>query len=104
MLYVPYPIFYRLKFDDRINHVTAYKRISDADKCIIREYFETGWNYANAPEIPLPIALDMNFLYEEMIKSYIRLPPRKKETLDSLVERVQLIRKKQREFQVLKKK
>jgi hypothetical protein len=101
---IPYPVFYRHKFENRINCVTAYKRVSEADKCVIEDYFETGWNDAKAPGKPLPVALNMNSLYEEMIKPYIGLPPRKKETLDSLVERVQLIRKKQREFEILEKK
>ena len=101
---IPYPIFYRLRFEDSINHVTAYKRVSNADKCVIEEYFETGWNDVKAPKTPLPVALDMNSLYEQMIKSYVGLPPRNKETLNSLVERVQLIRKKQRELQAFEKK
>jgi len=101
---IPYPIFYRLKFENRIKCVTAYKRVSEADKCVIGDYFDTGWNGIKATKTPLPVALDMNSLYEEMIKLYIGLPPRKKETLESLVERVQLIRKKQRDIEILKKK
>jgi hypothetical protein len=103
---IPYPIFYRLQFEDRINRVTTYKRVSSGNagncvNCIIEDYFETGWMEAKAPEIPLPVALNLKSLYEQMMVFYIGLPLRANETLDELVERIQLIRKKQRELQAL---
>jgi len=100
---IPYPIFYRLRFEDRINRITTYKRVSGAKagNCVIGDYFETGWTEAAAPAIPLPVALDLKSLYEQMMVFYIGLPLRDHETLDSLVERAQLIRKKQRELQTL---
>ena len=103
---IPYPIFYRLRFEDRINRITTYKRVSGAHagNCIIGDYFETGWTEATAPATPLPVALDLKSLYEQMMVFYIGLPLRDHETLDSLVERAQLIRKKQRELQALEVK
>jgi len=109
---IPYPVFYRLQFEDRINRVTTYKRVWDYKRvssgntgncvnCIIEDYFETGWMEAKAPEIPLPVALDLKSLYEQMMVFYIGLPLRDKETIDELVERAQLIHKRQRELQSL---
>lgn len=101
---IPYPIFYRLIFEDRINRVTSYKRVSgkNADNCVVGDYFETGWVDASVPEIPLPVALNLKSLYEQMIDLYIGLPIRANESLDELVERSQKIRKKQRALQTLK--
>ncbi|MGQ3684845.1 MAG: DUF4391 domain-containing protein [Candidatus Loosdrechtia sp.] len=103
---VPYPIFYCLRFEDRVNYVTAHKRISSSkvDKCIIVDYFETGWADATRPEIPLPVALDLKSLYEQMMVFYIGLQIRANESLEELVERSQKIRKKERELQTLESK
>lgn len=100
---VPYPIFYRLRFEDRINRATAYKHVSgnNADTCVVEDYFETGWTDATAPIIPLPVALDLKSLYEQMMVFYIGLPIRVNESLEELVERAQKIRKKERELQTL---
>jgi len=103
---IPYPIFYRLLFENHINRVTAYKRIPEANtgNCAIVEYFERGWSEAAEPEMPLPVALNLKSLYEQMMVFYIGLKMRDKETLDELVDRAQLIRKKQRELQSLEGK
>lgn len=100
---IPYPIFYRLKYEDRINHVSAYKYISgnSADNCVVGDYFETGWTDTAAPVIPLPMALNLKYLYEQMMVLYIGLPIRANESLGELVERAQKIRRKQRELQAL---
>jgi hypothetical protein len=111
---IPYPIFYRIQFEDCINRVAAYKRVNgngykrengdntgNCVNCVIGDYYETGWTEAKAPEIPLPVALNLKSLYEQMMVFYIGLPLRADETLDEVVERAQLIRQKQRELQAL---
>jgi hypothetical protein len=100
---IPYPIFYQLKYSDQINHVTTYKRpgISDMDKWVITDYFETGWNNLSVSERPLPVALDLKSLYEQMLIRYIGLSPRSDESINDLIERIQLIRKSQRELLLL---
>ncbi|MDR4508687.1 MAG: DUF4391 domain-containing protein [Candidatus Brocadiaceae bacterium] len=103
---IPYPIFYQLLYEDRHNHVTAYKQISgnDADSCVVEEYFETGWADATSPNLSLPVALDLKSLYEQMMVFYIGLLLRANESLKELMERAQKIRRKQRELQVLEAK
>jgi len=51
--------------------------------------------------MPLPVALDLKTLYEQMLFMYIDLPPRDGEALEILVERVRMIRKRRRELQAL---
>jgi len=48
--------------------------------------------------------MDMKSLYEQMLLSYIDLPPLAGETLASLVERIRQIRKYRRELKVLEAK
>lgn len=103
---VPYPIFYRLMYKDRINRAVAYKRVSgnSADNCVVEDYFEAGRTDAVASEIPLPVALDLKSLYEQMMVLYIVLTVRGNESLGELVERTQKIRRKQHELQALETK
>ena len=100
---IPYPIFFRLRYEEQVKGVAAFKRpaADDSGKWVIEEYFETNWADATTPAIPLPVALDLKALYEQMLFAYINLPPRNGETLESLVERVRLIRKYRRELQTL---
>lgn len=103
---IPYPIFFRLLYNDQVKTVAAYKRpaADGSGSWVIDEYFETEWSDVTAPIIPLPVALDMKSLYEQMIGAFIDLTPRNGEPLESLVERVRMIRKYRRELRALESK
>lgn len=103
---IPYPIFFRLCHGDRIKRVAAFKRpAADGSGAWVTEaYFETGWAKAIAPALPLPVALDIKSLYEQMLIALIDLPARPGESLPALVERVGLIRRNTRELQTLEAK
>jgi len=103
---IPYPIFYLLRYEEQVKYVAAYKRpaADGSGKWLFEEYFATEWSDSTAPATPLPVALDLKGLYEQMFMAYIDLQPRAGETLDSLVERVRLIRKCRREQKVLEAK
>ena|GEM_PF-5847614 len=51
-------------------------------KWLVDEYFETGWVDSTHPAMPLPVALDLKTLYEQMLFMYIDLPPRDGEALE----------------------
>jgi hypothetical protein len=102
---IPYPIFYRLRHGDLVKRVAAYKRpAADSTKWVLGTYFETGWSDAGDADSPLPVALDIKSLYEQMLFAYIDLPPRSGESLEDLVLRIGQIRKLQRELKALKVK
>ena len=103
---IPYPIIFHLRHGVLVKTVAAYKRpaADGSASWVIEEYFETEWTDAGAPAVPLPVALDMKLLYEQMIKTFIDLPPRNGEALGSLVERVRMIRKYRRELRALEAK
>lgn len=103
---IPYPILYRLLYEGRVKRTAAYKRpaADSSGKWLTETYFETDWTDEIVAAKPLPVALDMKALYEQMLFAYIDLPPRAGEKLDVLVERVRMIRKCRRELQALEAK
>jgi len=66
---IPYPIFYRLYYQESINCIVAYKRPSESDagKWVIGDYFETGGDHWESPKKQLPVALDLKSLYDQMM-------------------------------------
>ena len=103
---IPYPIFFRLRHEERVKGVAAFKRLAadGSGKWLVEEYFETEWTDIAAPSMPLPVALDIKALYDQMLFAYIDLSPRDGEALETLVERVKLIRKYRRELRALEAK
>ncbi|MSM39379.1 MAG: DUF4391 family protein [Geobacter sp.] len=103
---IPYPIFFQLRYDDQVKGIAAFKRPAEdgSGTWVIEEYFETGWTDATIPATPLPVALDLKALYEQMLLTYIDLPPCNGESLAALVERIRQIRKYRRELKALEAK
>ena len=103
---IPYPILYRLLYEERVKRVAAYKRpaVDSSGKWLTETYFETDWTDDIVPVMPLPVALDLKVLYEQILFAYIDLPPRAGENLDLFVERVRMIRKCRRELRALEVK
>ena len=100
---IPFPIFYELSCGDRIKSTAAYKRPSDANtsKWVVDAYFETPWYKASAVREPLPVALDLARLFEQMLRRHITLPARSGESLKSQVERINAIRTTENECRKL---
>jgi hypothetical protein len=96
---VVHPVFFQLHFGDKIRCVAAQKRASEADsgKWVVSDYFSTGWESSKAPLLPLPVALDLNALSEDLLRAHIALKPRPVEPLRQLVDRACLIKQKERE-------
>jgi len=105
---IPLPIFHILSFEGRIKTVAAYKRPSerlndaDASRWVVDAYFESPWlpvaGKRALPAVPLPVALDMAGLYEQMLRRLMPLPARTGETLKDHVERLTQLRGKQNEY------
>lgn len=91
---IPYPLFFRMRFQERVNHISAFKRPNQAGdrRWVLGTYFETGWRVDAEQKTKLPLALDLRSLYEHMLMPYIGLPRRDGETLEALIERQQLIK------------
>src|SRR6185295_10520183 len=93
---IPFPIIYELVFDGRIKVSAAFKRPSEADslKWVTDIYFESDWQKIDAKRKPLPVALDVAGLYEQILRELIPVQLRPGENIAEQVQRVGVIRGK----------
>jgi hypothetical protein len=100
---IPYPIIFRLCHDERVKVVAAYKRpAADGTKnWVVDGLFETVWRQDNESVEPLPLALNIKSLYEQIIIPIVGNQPRKEESFAEMIERLDLARKKAHELQLL---
>lgn len=100
---IPSPIIFELLHGERIKSKGAYKRASDADasKWVVDAYFESPWLSATDPREPLPVALDLFSLYEQVLRRHMPFPALPGECLRGHVERINSIYRKQAEFRKL---
>ncbi len=84
---------------DAIRVAATYKRPSEADasKWVIDDYFATDWLPADTPRAPLPVALDLSRLYEQLLRELLSIQARPGESMAALLERHGRITAKQRE-------
>lgn len=84
---------------DAIRVAATYKRPSEADasKWVIDDYFATDWLPADTPRAPLPVALDLPRLYEQLLRELLPVQARPGESMAALLERHGHITAKQRE-------
>lgn len=86
---IPFPIFLQLVHEDVVRYCASFKRPSesDASKWVIDAVFQADWQPRNGERPPLPIALDLYSLYEQMLRMHIPLQPRTGETLAAHIAR-----------------
>lgn len=84
---------------DQVLVAATYKRPSEAQagQWVIDDYFATDWLPADTPRAPLPVALDLARLYEQMLRQLIPLPAREGESIAALAGRQRQVASKQRE-------
>ena len=99
---IPFPIIYELVFESKIKTKAAFKRPSEADanKWVTENYFETDWQNVDGERASLPVALDLEVLYEKILRG---LMPNAKtgENLRMQVARLGTLRTKQTEVEKL---
>lgn len=100
---VQFPIIFELTqgqgAETRTQVVAAYKRPSDTDSAnwVCSEYFKSGWMPATAERVPLPLALDLAGLYEQLLHRLVPIAPRTQEPLRDLVARTEAVMIKAKE-------
>lgn len=99
-LAIPFPIIFELRFDGKVKPVAAFKRPSesDASKWVLSEYFDGDWTATDTPRKPLPMVFDLEALYGHLLMPLMPYPARPAEGLQARVERMELVRLKQREL------
>jgi len=103
---IPFPLLFQFTHGDHIRFAASYKRPSEADssKWVIEASFQTEPRPLGAERPPLPVALDLAGLYEQIVRRHIPLPPRAGESLAEHVARFRAIEAKNRERQQLEVK
>lgn len=98
---IPFPILFELRFDNKVCPIAAYKRPSDADagKWVVSDYFSLDWMPEKTPRKALPMVFDLAILYRELLTPLLPHPALEDEGLQEHVERMELIRLKQRELE-----
>lgn len=103
---VAYPTVFICCYESRIQYAASYKRPSESDKSkwVTSEYFFSDWFKSDSSEQDLPLALDLQSIYEQLIAALIKLQNRPGETIEKLAERVQILRIKQGQVDKLQNK
>ena len=98
---IPFPLLFELLYGDKCKVIAAYKRPSEADaaKWVVSDYFESGWLPVETPRSPLPVVLNLEALYEQLLAPLMPYPARQGERLQQRTERMSMIRLKQRELE-----
>lgn len=87
---IPHPIIFELTSGEKTRMRAAYKRPSEAggDKWVVEAYFGTEWHKGEIERQKLPTAVNMERLYQAMLKPLVPIKPRKRETLPKQVARL----------------
>lgn len=106
---IPHPIFYQLFFENKMRVAMAYKRMNETDdtKWVIEQYLGSEWlTMAEVEQLktPLPIALNLGGLYEQMLKALMPISANEGENIKAQTERLNQIQQKQREIAQLQSK
>ena len=108
---IPSLIFFELTFQGKVRFSAAHKRLSEvgSGQPVVDTYFETPWSDASFPRQPLPVAIDLGSLYEQMLRqimlsSDLGLNSIRDEPLLEMIERAKRIRVKRRACQKLEVK
>jgi len=106
---ISHPIIFQLYFDDKVQVKVAYKRINESDesKWVVEQYYSSQWiniDEANEVKTSLPLALDLNGLYEQILKELLPLEATAGEGIKEQTQRLSFITQKQKEITQLQSK
>lgn len=99
------PLYYRVYAGEQVKYCMAYKRPSDAEstKWVVDAYFASPWISAADSQTlaPMPIALNMQGLYELLLRSVIAEPAKPGESIAEQIARLGQLRSLSRQLEVL---
>ena len=103
---IPLPIlFYIHRIDKKVQLVAAYKRPSEAatKRWVIEAYFKSDWFRSTSPPRPLPVALNLESLYIQIIKALMpqNLDTTQIQDIEAELQRAQQIAIKEKKYQQL---
>lgn len=94
---IPFPILFVLRYDGHSQPVAAYKRPSDAasGQWVVGDYHAAPWQKDGVACPGLPVALDLQGLYEQLLRQHLVVPARAGESLRDQLDRLSLLSAKQ---------
>lgn len=103
---IPFPILFELRFEGYTQPVAAYKRPSEAStsQWVVSDYFAGSWQsdeVDGAARPGLPVALDLQGLYEQILRQHLPVPAWAGESLREHIDRAAQLRAKQTESRKL---
>ncbi len=98
---IPYPIVFELTQGGKRKAIAAFKRPSEADgaRWVVSEYFGTEWEAESRPRVPLPTALNLGGLYDQLLTALLPADVTLGGALEDRVRRVEAVRAKSREIE-----
>ncbi|MDI1339327.1 DUF4391 domain-containing protein [Polaromonas sp.] len=94
---MPRPILFNLRFEGHTQPIAAYKRPSDAagDQWVVGDYHAAPWQKDGDARPALPLALDLQGLYEQLLRQHLAVPARVGESLRDHLDRLAELAAKQ---------
>mgnify|MGYP003972317717 FL=1 len=90
---IPLPIIFQIHKGNKVKIKAAYKRPSESanNKWVIESYFESEWLDKDVAKQPMPQALDLGKLYEQILKSLMPVEITSSKTTQTIDEQVGII-------------
>lgn len=103
---IPFPIIFELHHDGQIQVVAAHKRPSEADsaKWVTSAHLRGEWVDQGTPRQPLPVALNIGKLYEQILANLMPIETDAGEDMATRLARVEAIKAKERDIARLETK
>jgi hypothetical protein len=106
---IPLPIIFQIHKGNKVKIKAAYKRPSESanNKWVIEAYFESEWLDKYSTKQPMPQALDLGKLYEQILKSLMPvevISSKTSQTLDQQVDKINKINSLKKEMDKLDSK
>ena len=106
---IPLPIIFQIHKGNKVKIKAAYKRPSESanNKWVIESYFESEWLDKYSTKQPMPQALDLGKLYEQILKSLMPvevISSKTSQTLDQQVDKINKINSLKKEMDKLDSK
>jgi hypothetical protein len=104
---VPYPLIFEITRvtagEPRVRMVAAYKQLSSGNSKL-SAYYSTGWLLADTQRQSLPTAIGLPTLYAAILEPLMPLTVRPGEEMSEVVDRLEVLRKIEREITALERK
>ena len=70
---ISYPLIFEVVHEGRIRQAAAYKRAKEDDSTgwVVGDYFESDWLPEDTRRSPLPLAINMEVLYEQLLSPLV---------------------------------